>query len=76
MGYGSLSHRVSSMVQLLSVLAVTLSLVTLLERLLLMSNLYLFTRGVVRAIFWGVVVIGSVLLIDWVGRELVPLLPY
>jgi hypothetical protein len=64
------------MVQLLSVLAVMLSLVTLLERLLLMSNLYLFTRGVVRAIFWGVVVIGSILLIDWVGRELVPLLPY
>jgi hypothetical protein len=64
------------MVQLLSVLVVTLSLVTLLERLLLMSNLYLFTRGVVRGVFWGVVVIGSVLLIDWVGRELVPLLPY
>jgi hypothetical protein len=41
-----------------------------------MSNLYLFTRGVVRAIFWGVVVVGSILLVDWVGRELVPLLPY
>ena len=41
-----------------------------------MSNLYLATRGIVRAIFWGSVAIGSVLLIDWVGRELVPLLPY
>jgi hypothetical protein len=64
------------MAQHLSVHVVTLSLVTLLERLLLMSNLYLFTRGVVRAIFWGSVAIGGLLLADWVGRELVPLLPY
>jgi hypothetical protein len=64
------------MVQPLSVPVVTLSLVTQQGRLLLMSNLYLFTRGIVRAIFWGIVVIGSVLLVDWVGRELVPLLPY
>jgi len=52
---GSLSLRVSSMAQHLSAHAVTLSLVTLLERLLLMSNAYYVTRSIVRGIFWATV---------------------
>jgi hypothetical protein len=43
------------MAQHLSVHVVTLSLVTLLERLLLMSNAYYTTRSIVRGVFWACV---------------------
>ena len=32
------------------------------------SNTYLIVRGIVRAIFWGTVVVGSMLLTDTIGR--------
>jgi predicted ABC-type sugar transport system permease subunit len=40
------------------------------------SQTYLAIRGVVRAIFWGTVVIGSTILVDWFGREVVMNLPW
>jgi hypothetical protein len=39
-------------------------------------SIYLVVRGIVRAIFWGSVVVGSCLLIDWFGREVILNLPW
>lgn len=33
-------------------------------------------RNIVRAIFWGTVVVGSCILVEWIGREIVLNLPW
>jgi hypothetical protein len=41
-----------------------------------MSQGYLFTRGIVRAVFWGSVSVGAVVLVDRLGAWLISVLPY
>lgn len=41
-----------------------------------MTNAYIITRNIVRAIFWGSVVVGSCLLVELVGRVVVLNLPW
>ena len=41
-----------------------------------MSKVYLVTRSIVRAIFWGGVAVAGIVLADRIGAWLISVLPY